>query len=98
MTDFITTKAGLLVPAAAFAEAAAEAPELREIASITRDPNKVFFGNVLFNSDDTLLTRGGGRGLKIYEELERDTHAYSVLQKRKLAVVKRPWIVTAASD
>jgi phage gp29-like protein len=98
MTDYITTKHGLLVPTAAFAEAVAQAPELNEIASIDRDPTKLFFGKVLRNDDDTLLTRGQGKGLKIYDELERDTHAYSVLQKRKLAVVARKWLVTPASD
>jgi len=98
MTDFITTRAGLLVPAAAFEEAAAGKPELREIASIDRDWTKVFFGQVLRNDDDTLLTRGGGKGLKIYDELERDAHAYADLQKRKLAVVARPWEVDAASE
>jgi len=31
-----------------------------------------FFGKVLLNTDDTLLTRGAGKGLKIYDELRRD--------------------------
>ncbi|MCB6182324.1 DUF935 domain-containing protein [Leeia sp. TBRC 13508] len=47
--------------------------------------------------DDTLATRGGGKGLKIYDEIERDCHAFSVLQKRKLALIARPIIVEAAS-
>ena len=98
MTDYITTKNGLLIPTAAFAEAVAQAPELNEIASIDRDPTKLFYGKVLSNDDSTLLTRGQGKGLKIYDELERDAHAYSVLQKRKLAVVGREWLVTPASD
>lgn len=96
--DYITTKNGLLIPTAAFAEAVAQAPELNEIASISRDPTQLFFGKVLSNTDDTLLTRGQGKGLKIYDELERDAHAYSVLQKRKLALVSREWVVTPASE
>jgi phage gp29-like protein len=98
MPDYITTKQGLLIPTAAFEEAVAAKPELREIASIERDWTKQFFGQVLRNDDDTLLTRGGGKGLKIYDELERDAHAYAELQKRKLAVVARPWDITPASD
>ncbi len=99
MTDFVQSRGGLLVPLAEFAEAAAPArPELGEIASIQRDINRVMFGGVLENLDDTLKTRGGGKGLKIYEELERDAHAYAVLQKRRLAVTSRPWQVDPASD
>lgn len=73
-------------------------PIQQEIASIARDFNKVTFGTILRNDDDTLLTRGGGKGLKIYDELERDPHAYAVLQKRKLAVISRAWDVTPAND
>ena len=69
-----------------------------EIASIARDINRVIFGGVLENLDDTLKTRGAGRGLKIYDELARDTHAFAVLQKRKLAVTSRAWQVDPASD
>lgn len=98
MPDYITTKHGVMVPAVAFEEAVKAAPELQEIASIGRDITQRFFGTVLTNQDDTLLTRGGGKGLKIYDDLERDAHAYSVLQKRKLAVIARPWTVAAASD
>jgi len=74
------------------------APETREIASIARDINRPFFGKVLLNTDDTLVTRGGGKGLKIYDELERDAHAYAVLHKRKMAVIERPWDVMPASE
>ena len=73
-------------------------PEQKEIASIARDINRPFFGQVLLNTDDTLITRGGGKGLKIYDELERDTHAYAVLHKRKMAVISRPWDIMPASE
>ena len=73
-------------------------PDMSEIASIARDFNKVTFGTILRNDDDTLLTRGGGKGLKIYDELERDCHAFAVLNKRKLAVISRPWAVQPASE
>lgn len=73
-------------------------PATDEIASIQRDINRAMFGGVLENLDDTLKTRGGAKGLKIYDELARDTHAFAVLQKRKLAVTSRPWQVDPASD
>ena len=73
-------------------------PDLNEIATIDRDPWKWTYGNVLQNEDATLLSRGAGKGLTLYDELERDAHCYSELQKRKLAVVGRPWIVTPSTD
>lgn len=80
------------------AQTAPGAPETNEIASIRRDFNLLFFGDIQFNTDPTLLTRGGGKGLKIYDELERDAHAYAVLHKRKMAVISRPWDILPASD
>ena len=74
-------------------------PITQEIASIKRDPNRVFYGGVLqTNDDDTLKSRGAIKGLKIYDELKRDAHAGAVLGKRKLAVTSRPWSVEPASD
>ena len=73
-------------------------PITQEIASIQRDVARVFYGGVQANEDDTLKTRGGGKGLKIYDELKRDGHAGAVLAKRKLAVTSRPWDVHPASD
>lgn len=100
MTNYIQTRAGLLVPLAEFAEDPAPPgqPERGEIASISRDINRFLFGGALENLDETLKTRGRGKGLKIYDELERDAHAGAVLRKRKLAVTSRPWRVDAASD
>lgn len=99
MADYLKTASGLLVPLAEFADdAPAPKPELGEIASIKRDINRLIFGGALENLDDTLKTRGRGKGLKIYDEIERDAHAYAVLAKRKLAVVGRPWQVDPASD
>lgn len=73
-------------------------PEMGEIATIRRDVTRFVFGGILENLDDTLRTRGRGKGLKIYDELERDCEAYADLQKRKLAVIARPWQVDPASD
>ena len=68
-----------------------------EVATIGRDITIPSYGGVMRVTDDTLLTRGGGRGLKIYDDIERDCHAYAVLQKRKMAVIGREWQVDAAS-
>jgi phage gp29-like protein len=69
----------------------------QEIATVARDITYPAFGGVLRHQDDTLLTRGGGRGLLIYDDIERDCEAYAVLQKRKMAVISRPWQVDPAS-
>ena len=61
----------------------------QEIATVTRDILQPIFMGLLANQDDTLLTRGGGKGLKIYDDIERDCHAFAVLQKRKMAVIAR---------
>lgn len=74
------------------------APILKEVASIERDIHRVFYGRTLPNEDPTLVSRGAGKGLKIYEELKRDAHAGAVLAKRKLAVTSRPWDVEPASE
>ncbi|MBN8488228.1 MAG: DUF935 family protein [Burkholderiales bacterium] len=72
-------------------------PLTQEIASIERDLHRTFYGRRLTNDDDTLVTRGKTKGLRIYEELKRDAHAGAVLNKRKLAVTSRPWSVQPAS-
>jgi len=65
----------------------------REVASASRDIFVPVFGNLMRPTDDVLLAQGGGKGLGIYEELERDPHTYAVLMKRKLALVARDWEV-----
>lgn len=69
-----------------------------EIASVKRDIMNLSFMGILHNKDTTLATRGNGRGLKIYDDIERDCHAFAVLQKRKMAVIARPWVVEPASE
>ncbi len=69
-----------------------------EVASIGRDITMPVFGGVMRITDDTLLSRGGGRGLLIYDDIERDCHAFAVLQKRKMAVIAREWNVQPASN
>lgn len=74
------------------------APEKQEIATVAKDITYLAFQGILRSRDTTLETRGGGRSYAIYDDIERDCHAYGVLQKRKLAVVARPWQVDPASD
>lgn len=83
--------------------ASSSAPRLssehfNEVASTKRDIVPRSYGGVLMPDDDTLATRGDGRGLRIYDELQRDGHAYAVIQKRKMAVISREWAVEPASD
>ncbi len=74
----------------------AEARQL--IATARNDITIPYFTDVLQPLDDTLLQRGGGKGLGLYAEVERDTHAHAVLEKRKLALIAREWTIEAASD
>jgi phage gp29-like protein len=69
--------------------------ETREIATIERDPMIAAFLTVLEPTDETLRLRGSGKGCAIYDEIKRDPHAFSVLQKRSLEVVQRNWHVAA---
>ncbi|CCF96526.1 hypothetical protein B7R77_03020 [Ralstonia solanacearum K60] len=73
-------------------------PIVHQVAHVVRDPFQAFYLNLMRADDSTLASRGGGAGLRIYDEIERDCHAYSVLQKRKMAVVSRPWFVKPASN
>lgn len=70
-------------------------PVLAEVSVIAR---QLILGayDRLLPSDDTLLTRGGGnaRGLKLYDELERDPKVWEAFQKRKLALTARNWKVS----
>ncbi|WP_102226861.1 DUF935 domain-containing protein [Acidimangrovimonas sediminis] len=68
------------------------------IASAQNDITIPFFSGVMQYVDDTLIQQGGGQGLKIYDEIERDTHAGAMLGKRKKAVVAREWGVEPGGD
>ncbi len=74
-------------------------PETKqEIATVQKDITFPAYLGILRANDPTLETRGNGRSYAIYDDIERDCHAFGVLNKRKLAVVARPWQVDPASD
>ncbi len=71
-----------------------------EIATLRNDPYIPAYqaNNVLQPSDDVLKKMGGGKSHQLYDEIYRDPHAFAVLQKRKLEVTSREWMVQEASN
>ena len=76
-----------------------KAPIVDEIAVAEKDID-IYAGwtNRLENPDPVLRSEASGKGLKLYDEVERDGHAGAVLQQRTLAVVSRPWDVIPGED
>lgn len=68
------------------------------IANVANDITIPYYTGVLQHADDTLIAQGGGKGLAIYDEIERDTHAFSMLEKRKNALIARDWEVEPGGD
>lgn len=75
------------------------APVTDEVAVAAKDID-IFAGYLgrLENPDPTLLSEGRGKGLKLYDEVDRDAHAGSVLQTRYLSVAGMEWEVQPADD
>ena len=69
-----------------------------EIASAARDILQPVYMGLLRNQDDTLISRGGAKGLAIYDDIERDAFAHAVINKRKMAVASFPWEVEPATE
>lgn len=68
------------------------------IASVLSDPLPWHYGGVMINMDETLRSRQRGWPYKIYDEIERDCHAAAVLNKRKMALISKPWEIIPASE
>ncbi|MEI7672479.1 MAG: DUF935 family protein, partial [Deltaproteobacteria bacterium] len=68
-----------------------------EFATIQKDLD-VYLGYMhrIENPDPVLRTESAGRGLKLYDEAERDAHVASVIQTRILAVVGKDWEIRPA--
>jgi phage gp29-like protein len=80
------------------AETEKKAPPIsEEIAVISKDVD-VTAGFFLENPDTTILTESKGKGLKLYDEIDRDAHSGSVLQTRYLSVAGERWEVTPADE
>ena len=83
------------------ARVAVSAPVLdTEVANRLVDPFEVNYLGVLRTNDPLLLERGGNgsAAYDAYRDLKRDGKVFSGLQKRKLAVISRPWQVDAVED
>lgn len=68
------------------------------IAHARNDITVPFYSGLLQHADDTLIQQGGGKGLAIYDEIERDTHAFAMLQKRRKHLTARAWEVEPGGD
>ena len=80
--------------------AKATPPELNtEVANRLRDPFENYYLGVLRTNDPLLLERGNsGQAFELYRDLKRDGKVFSGLQKRKLALISRPWQVDPIED
>ena len=56
------------------------------------------FGGVVPNPDKVIATRGHGKSLDLYDELESDAHVKAVISKRKRVVIAREWMVNEADN
>ncbi len=70
----------------------------QEVATFERDITAAHYAFTMATRDDIILTRGGAKGLGIYQDLARDGHAGAVLRKRRQAVVAREWKVDAGGE
>lgn len=70
-----------------------------EIANRLRDPFETNYMGVLRTNDPLLLEKGNGGSLayELYRDLKRDGKVFSGLQRRKLAVIGKPWQVECST-
>lgn len=71
-------------------------PELNEVSSSLKDSRYSSYDGILRGQDE--VAHSNLYGVAAYLEIERDTDAFAVLQKRKMAVIAREWSVQAVSD
>ena len=65
-----------------------------EIAHRLLDPFETLYMGLLRSNDPLLLEKGGAHsGAELYRDLKRDGKVFSALQKRKLALIGRPFQV-----
>ena len=70
-----------------------------EVATIEKDID-IFAGWIkrLENPDPVLRSEAAGKGLRLYDEIDRDAHAGSVLQQRRTAIVGKEWEIIPAKS
>lgn len=70
-----------------------------EVATLAKDID-IYAGWIrrLENPDPVLRSEAAGRGLRLYDEVDRDAHAGSVLQQRIMAVVGKEWDILPAKS
>ena len=75
-------------------------PEMdTEVANRLKDPFETNYLGVLRTNDPLLLERGNsGQVFELYRDLKRDGKVFSGLQKRKLALISRPWQVDPVDE
>lgn len=71
---------------------------MRMLATAANDITIPHYTDVLRSQDETLLAKGGAKGVLLYEEVRRDGHALAVLGKRADKVIAREWTVETASE
>lgn len=71
---------------------------MKLVATVANDVTIQNYGNVMKPQDATLMKKGGGKGLRLYEEVERDGRVKSLLEKRKAKVKSREWVVMPDDD
>jgi phage gp29-like protein len=73
-----------------------------EIAVVRNDPHlPTYGGSMLTPAHYDAIIQSQGRHwdyFKLYEDIERDAHAFSVLQTRKMDVVHREWMVEPGGE
>lgn len=88
----------LTATARASAAAAARPVLDTEIANRRVDPYETSFEGVVRTNDPLLLERGDEQRFELYRDLKRDGKVFSGLQKRKLAVISKPYQVEPMED
>jgi len=79
-------------------ESAKQAPPIADEIAVIKKDIDVTDGFFLENPDPTILTESKGKGLKLYDEIDRDAHAGSVLQTRYLSVSGEKWEINVPDD
>ena len=70
----------------------------REVATASNDPTRWHYGERVPITDAVIVARGGGLGLDLYDDLERDPQVGCELGKRRMALLGREWSVQPGAE